>query len=112
MADANVSVPGEVVPAWGSLASCRCAQILSSESLFNKGLCSFLSGGFRLLSEMDEFAHGRFKRSLFFLLCLIAFLGVFPVGFCCFLCFVFFLRNISPELTTSNLPLFAEEDWP
>ena len=23
----------------------------------------------------------------------------------------FFLRKISPELTTSNLPLFAEEDW-
>ena len=24
----------------------------------------------------------------------------------------FFLRKISPELTTANLPLFAEEDWP
>ena len=23
-----------------------------------------------------------------------------------------FLRKISPELTTANLPLFAEEDWP
>ena len=26
-------------------------------------------------------------------------------------CFVF-LRKISPEITTTNLPLFAEEDWP
>ena len=24
----------------------------------------------------------------------------------------FFLRKISPELTTANPPLFAEEDWP
>ena len=23
-----------------------------------------------------------------------------------------FLRKISPELTTANPPLFAEEDWP
>ncbi|WP_220492936.1 hypothetical protein, partial [Klebsiella pneumoniae] len=26
--------------------------------------------------------------------------------------FFFFLRKISPELTTANPPLFAEEDWP
>ena len=27
--------------------------------------------------------------------------------------FLFFLKKkISPELTTANLPLFAEEDWP
>ena len=26
--------------------------------------------------------------------------------------FLFFLRKISPELTTANPPLFAEEDWP
>ena len=24
----------------------------------------------------------------------------------------FFLRKISPELTSANPPLFAEEDWP
>ena len=23
-----------------------------------------------------------------------------------------FVRKISPELTTANTPLFAEEDWP
>ncbi len=28
------------------------------------------------------------------------------------LLFFFFLRKISPELTTANPPLFAEEDWP
>ena len=28
-------------------------------------------------------------------------------------CFCFFLRKISPELTSAaNPPLFAEEDWP
>ena len=26
--------------------------------------------------------------------------------------FVLFLRKISPEVTTANPPLFAEEDWP
>ena len=26
--------------------------------------------------------------------------------------FLFFLRKISPELTSANPPLFAEEDWP
>ena len=26
--------------------------------------------------------------------------------------FFFLLRKISPELTTANPPLFAEEDWP
>ena len=26
--------------------------------------------------------------------------------------FFYFLRKISPELTTANLPLFAKEDWP
>ena len=26
--------------------------------------------------------------------------------------FFFFLRKISPELTTANPPLFAEDDWP
>ena len=43
----------------------RCAQSLSSESLFAKGLCMFLSGGFRLLSVMGEFVHGPFKSRLF-----------------------------------------------
>ena len=34
------------------------------------------------------------------------------VGFFVF-CFLFFLRKISPELTSAaNPPLFAEEDWP
>ena len=27
-------------------------------------------------------------------------------------CLFFFLRKTSPELTTANPPLFAEEDWP
>ena len=26
--------------------------------------------------------------------------------------YIYFLRKISPELTTANPPLFAEEDWP
>ena len=26
--------------------------------------------------------------------------------------FFFFVRKISPELTSANPPLFAEEDWP
>ena len=56
--------------------SLRCTQSLSGESLFTKGLCTFLSGDFRLLSEMGEFVHGPFKSRLFFLLCSIAFLGV------------------------------------
>ena len=30
--------------------------------------------------------------------------------FCLF--FIYFLRKISPKLTTANPPLFAEEDWP
>ena len=32
--------------------------------------------------------------------------------FITFLFFFLFLRKISPELTTANRPLFAEEDWP
>ncbi|PPV23177.1 hypothetical protein AWN80_18875 [Clostridioides difficile] len=45
--------------------SWRCAQSLSRESLFSKGLCTFLSGDFRLLSEMGEFVHGPFKTQVF-----------------------------------------------
>ena len=30
----------------------------------------------------------------------------------CFFLIFYFLRKISPELTTTSPPLFAEEDWP
>ena len=29
-----------------------------------------------------------------------------------FILFIYFLRKISPELTTASPPLFAEEAWP
>ena len=37
-------------------------------------------------------------------------LALFTV--CIFLFFFFFLRNISPELTSANPPLLSKEDWP
>ena len=37
---------------------------------------------------------------------------MFFISFFLFLNFFFFLRKISPELTATNPPLFAEEDWP
>ena len=59
--------------------SLRCTQSLSSESFSTKRLCIFLSGNFRLLSEIGEFVLGLFKSWLIFPLCPIAFLGVLPV---------------------------------
>ena len=44
--------------------------------------------------------------------------GVRVCAVICFLIYIyiyiciFFLRRISPELTTANPPLFAEGDWP
>ena len=35
-----------------------------------------------------------------------------PSLICAGFFFFLFLRKISPELTTANPPLFAEEDWP
>ena len=43
----------------------RWAQNLSSESLCTEGLCTFLSGDFQLLSEINEFVHGHFEKMLF-----------------------------------------------
>lgn len=62
-----------------SLSLERSHQSLSSESLFTKELCTFLSGDFSLLSQKGEFVCGLFKSQLYFLFCLIAFLGVFKV---------------------------------
>ena len=73
MAAVNVSVPGEVSPLTEMhLEPIRC--------LFSpKRLCTFLSGGFRLLSKKGEFVHGPFKIQLFVPLYLIAFLEVFLI---------------------------------
>ena len=59
MAATNVSVPGEA----SALNEMHAEPI--RESLFTEGLCTFLSGDFRLISEMDEFVHGPFKSWLF-----------------------------------------------
>ena len=72
MAATNVSVSGEVSP----LTEMHLES--AGESLFTKGLCSCVFGDSRLLSEVGEFVHGPFKRTIFFLLCLMAFLGIFP----------------------------------
>ena len=52
--------------------------------------------------------------SPYYLLLWLCFLIFYYNSFGClfFLSFFFFLRKISPELTTANPPLFAEEDWP
>ena len=39
-------------------------------------------------------------------------LPTFKIESFVFFVFCFFLRKISPELTTTNPPFFAEEDWP
>ena len=59
----------------------------------------------RTLAWTAGVSHGELKRG-----------RIVIQGFFCFLggffAFGFFLRTISPELTTANPPLFAEEDWP
>ena len=60
MVTTNVLVSGEVSP----LTEMHLES--AGESLFTKGLCSCVFGDSRLLSEVGEFVHGPFKRSLLF----------------------------------------------
>ena len=79
MAATSVSVPGEVAPATTCLCE-MCTELFKLVS-FTKGLYTFLSGEFVLVCGMGESVLGLFKSRLFFLLCIITFLGVFPVVF-------------------------------
>ena len=59
--------------------SLRCTQSLPDETFFTKGLYTFLSGDFKLLSEMGEFVHGLFKSWLYSTY-VASFSGGFPIA--------------------------------